>query len=233
MCPLLTRVFSFFLLGDPQESFPLRQQLETLLLDPSAPPSLSAAVLRLAELLLFCADSIALETLVWSHFPPPSSSPSSPPPPYRSSALRATQHAWRSLLPSPLSAEDAALAESAYRTDAEARLRVLQSQHTEAQSPIVRVLPNNCTKCTLPSLTLAKYGVSSAKPPGPLVTAVLAKVARWPDLEMDDYVTLTSICSVLAAHPHPSVHSLLVDSAGALYSALKQVWLAFFLSIDL
>lgn len=181
----------------------MRQQLESALADPSS--TLCPAVLRTAELLLFCADAIALETLVWAHFPPPPATASVAP--YRSSALPATLRAWRSLLPSPLTEEEAVAAEGSYRTDAEARLKVLRSQ---TEGGVVQP---------------PAHGAPSARPPGPLLSAVLARVAQWTDLEMEDYVVITSLCSVLAAHPHPAVHALLVDPAGALFPALKQVLL--------
>lgn len=137
-CPLLTRVFSFFLLGDPQEPSALRQQLESYLADQASP--LCPSVLRLAELLLFCADSIALETLVYPHFPPPPAALNTT---YRTTALQDSVRAWRSLLPSPLSPEEAAKAESNYHHDSEARLRVLRTQQSGAPQIVVRT-PTQC-----------------------------------------------------------------------------------------
>lgn len=212
MCPLLTRVFSFFLLGDPQEPYALRQQLESYLADQSSP--LCSPSLRLAELLLFCADSIALETLVCPYFPPPPATLNTA---YRTTALASSVQAWRALLPSSLSPEEAVKAESNYRNDSEARLRVLRTQQAEAAQVAVRI-----RLCVQVNNDLSQWGTPAAKPPGPLLSAVFARIGRWADLEMDESVMVTSLCAVLAQQPHPSVHALLLDPAGTLFAALKQ-----------
>lgn len=56
---------------------------------------------------------------------------------------------------------------------------------------------------------------------------MLARIGKWADLEMDDYVMVTSLCAVLAQQAHPTVHALLLDPTAALFAALKRVCSAY------